>query len=92
MYKSCFEVHHDVKPYIYLTEQDTKATWWSAERGAPGRGLKVVRAFTNSWGGGGFMEFDDEFKFAKIQNSHFVCVGGGGRGGVSNFWCWVQIC
>ena len=26
-------------------------------------------------GGGGFMEFDDEFIFAKIQKSH---VGGGG--------------
>ena len=24
------------------------------KRGAPGRGLKVVRAFTNSWWGGGF--------------------------------------
>ena len=29
-------------------------------------------------GGGGFAEFDAEFKFAKIQNSHFVCVWGGG--------------
>ena len=47
------------------------------ERGAPGRGLKVVRAFTNSWGGGGFTEFDVEFKFAKIQNS-YVRLGGGG--------------
>ena len=28
---------------------DTSA---SINRGAPGRGLKVVRAFTNSWGGG----------------------------------------
>ena len=25
-----------------------------------------------------FVEFDVEFKFAKIQNSHFVCVWGGG--------------
>ena len=31
-------------------------------------GLRVVHAFTNSWGG--FTEFDAEFKFAKIQNSH----------------------
>ena len=32
------------------------------------------------------MEFDVEFKFAKIQNSHFVGgVGGGGVGGGSNF-------
>ena len=29
------------------------------------------------WGGGGLAEFDAEFKFAKIQNSH---VGGGGGG------------
>ena len=43
------------------------------KRGAPDRGLKVVRAFTNSCvcvGGGGSVEFDAEFKFAKIQNSH----------------------
>ena len=26
---------------------------------------------------GGFMEFDAEFKFAKIQNSHIVGGGGG---------------
>ena len=37
-------------------------------------------------GGGGFAEFDAEFKFAKIQNSY---VEGGG---VSGIWCWVQIC
>ena len=30
--------------------------------------------------GGGFMEFDTEFKFAKIQNSH-LWGGGGGNGG-----------
>ena len=40
----------------------------------------MVRAFTNSWGGGGFAEFDVEFKFAKIQNSHF-----GGGGGFAEF-------
>ena len=28
-------------------------------------------------GGGGFTEFDAEFKFAKIQNSHFVGWGWG---------------
>ena len=27
---------------------------------------------------GGVTEFGAEFKFAKIQNSHFVCVWGGG--------------
>ena len=32
------------------------------------------------------MEFDAEFKFAKIQNSHFVGGGGeGGRGGFVEF-------
>ena len=35
----------------------------------------MVRAFTNSWVGG-FVEFDAEFKFAKIQNSHLCGVGG----------------
>ena len=30
--------------------------------------------------GGGFVEFDVEFKFAKIQNSHLWAVGGGGGG------------
>ena len=38
----------------------------------------MVRAFTNSWGRGGFAEFDAEFKFAKIQNSHLWVEGGGG--------------
>ena len=34
------------------------------------------------WRGGGFAEFDAEFKFANIQNSHLcVCV----RGGVAEF-------
>ena len=47
------------------------------KRGAPGRGLKVVREFTN-WGEGGLVEFDAEFKFTKIQNSHFWGGGGGG--------------
>ena len=38
---------------------------------------KVVRAFTN-WGwGGGLVEFDAEFKFAKIQNPHVEGGGGG---------------
>ena len=41
------------------------------KRGAPGRGLKVVRAFTNS------PQTLSESKFAKIQISHFR--GGGGR-------------
>ena len=75
-------------------------------RGAPDRGLKVVRTFTNSWGGGGgcswnlmlssnllkskipicggvggFAEFDAEFKFAKIQNSHLSGSGGDWGGG-----------
>ena len=72
------------------------------ERGAPGRGLKVVRAFTNLGGGEGgswnlmlslnllkskipmlrgrLTEFDAEFKFTKIQNSHVEGGGGGGRG------------
>ena len=37
-------------------------------------------------GGGGFAEFDVEFKFAKIQNSHFVWGGGGwGVVGGTNF-------
>ena len=35
---------------------------------------------------GGFMEFDVEFKFAKIPNSY---VEGGW--GVHGIWCWVQI-
>ena len=34
------------------------------------------------WGGGGFTEFDAEFKFAKIQNSY---VEGGGGGGFVEF-------
>ena len=53
------------------------------KRGTPDRGLKVVCAFTN-WGGGGLVEFDAEFKFAKIQNCH---VEGGGRvgGGLTEF-------
>ena len=34
--------------------------------------------------GGGFVEFDVEFKFAKIQNSH-LCVCGGGGGGLAEF-------
>ena len=50
------------------------------QRGAPGRGLKVVRAFNNL--GGGFMEFDAEFKFAKIQNSHVEGEGVGGVHGI----------
>ena len=33
------------------------------------------------WGGGGFTEFDAEFKFAKIQHSH----GGGGGGEFAEF-------
>ena len=56
--------------------------------------LKVVRAFTNppnllkskipmsGRGGGGrnqLSTFDAEFKFAKIQNSHFWGGGGGGN-------------
>ena len=45
------------------------------KRSAPGRGLKVVRAFTN-WGRG-LAEIDAEFKFAKIQNSYVE--GGGSR-------------
>ena len=45
----------------------------------------MVRAFTNSCvcgegGGVGFAEFDVEFKFAKIPNSHLSGVGGGGGG------------
>ena len=32
---------------------------------------------------GGLMEFDAEFKFAKIQNSHVE--GGGGGGGLAEF-------
>ena len=39
-------------------------------------------------GEGGFAEYDVEFKFAKIQNSHLcVCVwgGGGGKGGFTEF-------
>ena len=39
----------------------------------------MVRAFTNL-GGGGSWNFDAEFKFAKIQNSHFE--GGGGAHGI----------
>ena len=42
----------------------------------PVGGLKVVRAFT-ILGRGGLMEFDAEFKFAKIQNSHVEGGGGG---------------
>ena len=37
---------------------------------------------------GGLMEFDAEFKFAKIQNCH---VGGGGGGSLWNLMQ-VQIC
>ena len=56
-------------------------------RGAPGLGLKVVRALTNSWEGvgGGFTELDVEFRFAKIQNFHLW-----GGGGFAEFD--VQIC
>ena len=81
--------------------------WFKKKRGAPGRGLKVVRAFTNlggrgvggSWNlmlssnllkskipmlrvGGGLKEFDAEFKFAKIQNSHVEGGWGGGACGI----------
>ena len=38
----------------------------------------MVRAFTNLGGGGFSWNFDAEFKFAKIQNSHVE--GGGARG------------
>ena len=31
-------------------------------------------------GGGGLAEFDAEFKFTKIQNSHYVGGGGGACG------------
>ena len=44
-------------------------SYFKEERGAPGRGLKVVRAFTNS------PQTLSESKFAKIQISHFQ--GGG---------------
>ena len=42
----------------------------------------MVRAFTNSWGRGGFTEYDAEFKSAQIQNSH-LWGGGGGVGGTN---------
>ena len=52
-----------------------------SKRGTPGRGLKVVRAFTN-WGRGGargnqFPTLDAEFKFAKSK----IPMSGGGAGG-----------
>ena len=42
-------------------------------RGGGGRGVV----------GGGFVEFDAQFKFAKIQNSHLWGGGVGGGGGVA---------
>ena len=70
------------------------------KRGATGRGLKVVRAFTNSWAGGGggkegswwnqLSTFDAEFKFAKIQNSYVRGGGGGGLVGWLVGW-WNQL-
>ena len=39
---------------------------------------KIPMLRVGRWGGGGLTEFDAEFKFAKIQNSH---VEGGWVGG-----------
>ena len=58
---------------FFFPQQSTK------QRGAPGRGLKVVGTFTNL--GGGLAEIDAEFKFAKIQNSYVE--GGWGGGGLT---------
>ena len=53
------------------------------KRGAPGRGLKVVRAFTDSlrWGGSRNLMLSSNLLKSKIPIC--VCVGGGGgEGGV----------
>ena len=54
------------------------------QRGAPGRGAQSGSRIYQFVGGGGFAEFDVEFKFAKIQNSH-LWEGGGLVEPISNF-------
>ena len=61
------------------------------KRGATGRGLKVVRAFTNSWGGPWNLMLSSRnlMLSSNLLKSKIPFVGGGGIRGI---WCWVQIC
>ena len=69
-------------PIVLISHSVLQRIKTIVKRGATGRGLKMVRAFTNC-GGGAFAEFDVKFKFAKIQNSN-LWGGGGGGGGSQN--------